>query len=140
MFTSTATACEWVQGHFTRPGNSDEIRAQIHGFRRAKWAAIREDVRVWTLENWGRWEEEQPEWFDEGFFGKVDDEMIPVDALRRMNGHSGGRRRSSIGDVFGGGVEASVRERRRSSVKGGRKSLVRVAPVTVSDRATEERQ
>jgi hypothetical protein len=54
------------------------------------------------MENWERWEEEKPTWFNDAFKRMVDDDMIPVESLRRLNGGSQ-RRRSSLGDLLGGG-------------------------------------
>jgi hypothetical protein len=65
-------------------------------------------VKAWTLENWDRWEEEKPAWFNDAWKMSVDDDMIPPASLRKMNGSE--RRRSSLGDMMGGSA------RRRSSV------------------------
>jgi hypothetical protein len=59
-------------------------------------------VKAWTLENWERWEEDKPEWFNAAWKAGVDDDMIPPEILRKLNGGSQ-RRRSSLGDLLGGG-------------------------------------
>jgi hypothetical protein len=56
------------------------------------------------LENWERWEEEKPEFFNDNFQASVDDDMIPADSLREMKGGGGKRRRSSLGVQLGFGA------------------------------------
>jgi hypothetical protein len=58
------------------------------------------------MENWERWEEEQPDWFNDTFRASVDNDMIPPASLVRMNGGSQ-RRRSSLGDLLGGGTKVA---------------------------------
>ena len=70
-------------------------------------------MEAWTLENWERWEEEKPAWFNDAFRASVDDGMIPAGALVQMKMQGGGsRRRSSLGDVLGvrGESKRSTRE------------------------------
>jgi hypothetical protein len=59
-------------------------------------------VKSWTVENWERWEEEEPEWFNDAWKAGVDDDMILPESLRRLNGGGNERRRSSLGDVLRG--------------------------------------
>ena len=104
-FISTQTGHDWVKEKFIH-GDTDESKAWTLGCNKKQWLSIRPDVKAWTLENWERWEEERPEWFNNEFKGKLDDDMIPVESLRRMN-EGGGRRRSSLGDVLGFGAKVS---------------------------------
>ena len=104
-FFSLQTGHAWVKSGFAG-GATDIQKSYIHGYNRKLWMSIRGDVKAWTLENWERWEEERPEWFNNEFKGKLDDDMIPVESLRRMN-EGGGRRRSSLGDVLGFGAKVS---------------------------------
>jgi hypothetical protein len=53
------------------------------------------------MENWERWEEEKPEFFNDAWKASVDDDMIPPASLRALDGGASGRRRSSLGDIFG---------------------------------------
>ena len=63
------------------------------------WSDIKDDVKAFTLANWGRWEVEKPDWFTEGFKAGVPDDFIPKAALDELNRKSvgGKRRRSSVG-------------------------------------------
>ena len=106
-FFSTQTGFAWVQSKFVA-NDADFARSRIFGANKKQWLSIRDDVKAWTLENWERWEEEQPEWCSDAWKRNVDDDMIPPASLRRLNGGGGSvRRRSSLGDVLG----LSVRER-----------------------------
>jgi hypothetical protein len=69
--------------------------------------SIRDDVKDWTMENWERWEEEKPAFFNDAFKASVDDDMIPAESLRGLK-VGGTRKRSSLGDLLGGGGERRV--------------------------------
>jgi len=108
---STQTGNMWIQNFFLK-GETDKIKAEIFSMNPHCWKSIRPQVRGWLLDNWDRFEDEKPEWFDEVFMASVDDDMMPPDALRKLKLKSGGaRRRSSLGEKLGG----SMRERRPSS-------------------------
>jgi hypothetical protein len=109
-FYSFQTGYQYVQSKFLRAG--DENKSKIFKYNKMQWMPIREDVKTWTMENWCRWEEEQPSWFTEKWVSKVDDDMIPPLFLRAMNmaaekaRRGSSRRRSSIGDFIGGNAGA----------------------------------
>jgi hypothetical protein len=108
-FISTQTGHAWILKRFA-DGETDELKSWVLTTNRKLWLPIRDDVKAWTLENWERWEEEKPEWFDDNFRAVVNDDWIPVDSLRRLDGGGGiRRRRSSLGDILGiGGKIAPV--------------------------------
>jgi hypothetical protein len=106
-FFSMQTGYAWVQSYFVA-GQTDEVKKRIFEHNKKQWTGIRDDVKAWTMENWERWEEEKPEFFNDAFKASVDDDMIPAASLRKLNGGRQ-RRRSSLGDLLGGG------ERRGSS-------------------------
>jgi hypothetical protein len=92
-FFSLKTGNAWVQGRYLR-GASDEEKSKIFNWNRKKWLAIRGAVKLWTVENWERWEDEKPEWFGENFQRArlhMDEDMIPARSLNRMKGEAGGR-------------------------------------------------
>jgi hypothetical protein len=116
-FFSTETGCEYAQKFFLE-GETDEAKIEILKRNRHKWAKIRGQVGAFTKANWAKWEREEPAWFDEHFKAKVDDDLLPAEALRAMALGEGGerrRRRSSLGEVLrsvggigeggGGGVD-----------------------------------
>ena len=112
-FFSTQSGHAWVQSYFVS-GKTDEVKKSIFEFNKKQWASIQDDVKAWTLENWERWEEEKPEWFNDAWKSFLDDDMIPPTFLQKMGG-AGSRRRSSLGGLMLGGASS----RRRSSLVGG---------------------
>jgi hypothetical protein len=105
-FFSTQTGYAWVQSYFVS-GQTDEVKKRIFEHNKKQWVSIRPDVKAWTLENWERWEEERPEWFNDAWKAGVDDDMIPPASLRALNGVSNERRRSSLSDVLGVGARVA---------------------------------
>jgi hypothetical protein len=109
-FISTQTGNQWAQSRFLE-GDKDKTKASIVRFNGRLWKSIRPQVKEWFLENWNRWEEQQPEWFDPVLKRDVDDDFITGVALERIKIADGGtRRRSSLAESLGGG------DRRRSSM------------------------
>jgi hypothetical protein len=100
---STQTGHDFFKNKFLL-GETDEKKMIVHMRNKKLWVSIRDDVKTWTLENWERWEEEKPEWFNDAFRKMVDDDMIPPSSLRRLKNGGGARRRSSLGDLFGNGA------------------------------------
>ena len=105
-FVSMQTGGEWARSLFLE-GERDITKIIPIGFNKKLWAGIREDVKAWTMENWERWEEEKPEWFNDVWKARVEDDMIPPASLRRLNGGGSERRRSSLGDILGVGSKVS---------------------------------
>jgi hypothetical protein len=104
-FFSLQTGHAWVKSFFL-DYEEDRIKMFVHGQNRKQWVSIREDVKQYTLENWERWEEEKPAFFNDAFKAQVDDDMIPPASLRKLHGGSQ-RRRSSLGDLLGGGARVA---------------------------------
>ncbi|GMI42982.1 hypothetical protein TeGR_g4188 [Tetraparma gracilis] len=99
-FFSLQTGHAWVKSFFV-DYEEDRIKMFVHGQNQKQWASIRDDVKEYTLDNWERWEEEKPPWFNGAFKASVDEDMIPAGS------REGGRRRSSLGDILFGGSEAA---------------------------------
>jgi hypothetical protein len=100
-FFSTQTGYASAQSYFVSR-QTDEEKRLIFKRNKKQWTSIRSDVKAWTLENWERWEEERPAWFNDAFKAAVDDDMIPPESIKKMDWHRGSRRRSSLGDLLGG--------------------------------------
>jgi len=106
-FFSFQTGNQWAQSYF-KTGNSDETRAIIVTTSRHLWQSIRPQVRDWFTENWPRWVEEGPEWFNRVWISNVDDDLLPPEVLVQQNLVGGGeRRRSSIADMMGGSAQVA---------------------------------
>ena len=107
-FLSLQTGNDFYQNYFLKTGNTDETRASIVKRNRHLWQSIRPQVREWLKENWPRWVEEGPEWFNHVWISNVDDDLLPLEVLEQQNLVGGGeRRRSSIGDMMGGGAQVA---------------------------------
>jgi hypothetical protein len=115
-FFSTETGYEWVQSYFVS-GQTDEVKKRIFEHNTKQWMSIRDDVQAWTLENWERWVEEKPSWFNDAWKSDLDDDMIPPASLRAMKLAGGGsrRRRSSLADLLVGGGGTGGRRSRPSA-------------------------
>ena len=105
-FFSFQSGHAWAKEKFIT-GDTDELKAWTLGCNKKQWMSIRDDVKAWTLENWERWEEEKPAWFNDAWMGMVEDDMIPPASLRKLKGGKSERRRSSLGDVLGVGAKVA---------------------------------
>jgi hypothetical protein len=79
------------------------------------------------MENWERWEEEKPEFFNDAWRASVDDDMIPPASLRKLNSGASGRRRSSLGDILGAGARVAPVISGREENAGGEQPAPNVA-------------
>jgi hypothetical protein len=96
-FFSTETGNEWAMSFFLE-GETDRVKSKTLRLNKNKWKKIRPLVKKWVLENWVKWNKEEPEWLTENLVAKIDDDMIPVGEDRLVLVDI--RRKSSI---FGGG-------------------------------------
>lgn len=98
-FYSTQTGRQNAMSLFLDHEN-DESKAKVFLNHEDLWSDIRDEVKVYMLLNWARWEAEKPLWFSENFKATVPDEFIPKVALDALSKQGGGlRRRSSAGLV-----------------------------------------
>ena len=125
-FFSTQSGHAWVQSYFVS-GQTDEVKKRIFEHNTKQWMSIRDDVQAWTLENWERWEEEKPEFFNDAWKASVDDDMIPPASLRKLNSGASGRRRSSLGDILGAGARVAPVISGREEHAGGEQPAPNVA-------------
>ncbi len=110
-FFTTETGNDWAMSFFLK-GDTDAKRAKPLRLNENKWRKIRPQMKEFVLDNWEKWEEEQPDFFTEAFKKRVPDDMLPRAEMRKQKAAGGGqRRRSSLGELMGG----SVRERRGSA-------------------------
>jgi hypothetical protein len=96
---------------------SDAVKATFT-FKRSKhhWKSIEDEVRTWVAQNWKRWEEEKPEWFDKAMRTRVPVEYIPgAEDARRTESV---RRASVDAQAEGGLVGTLIESIRRASVGG----------------------
>jgi hypothetical protein len=107
-FVSMQTGGEWARSLFLE-GERDITKIIPIGFNKKLWAGIREDVKAWTMENWERWEEEKPEWFNDAWKAQIDADMIPGEFGGREEEQPGGSTGGGgkVNPVAGGGEEAA---------------------------------
>ena len=107
-FFSLQTGNDYFQNFFLKTGNTDQRRASIVKKNRHLWQSIRPQVREWLKENWPRWVEEKPEWFNQVFISNVDDDLLPPEVLVQQHQMAGGsRRRSSIAEMMGANAQVA---------------------------------
>ena len=100
---------EFTRDNYLKGDDHGKAIATIDTSRR-HWKHFEKEVKVWVEENWERWEDEKPDWFDDAMKAKVPVEFIPItgDARRRES-----VRRASVDadaeGVLGGAVRASIR-------------------------------
>jgi hypothetical protein len=116
-FWSTQTAWQNSQSYFLENEGNDECRLTLFTCNRLQWEkSIGKEVKVWTLSNWSKWEEEKPDWFTAVLKAKIPDEYIPATFVKALGG-SLRERRGSARLSFSVGDEA-VELRRRLSLEG----------------------
>jgi hypothetical protein len=96
-FWNSNTGRETTLKYFAE-GGGDSFRITIFDRNRAHWLEIEEDVRAWTLANWGAWVAEKPGWFTDEVIGTVPDDFIPPQYLSQL-GANRERRGSAAGSV-----------------------------------------
>ena len=79
-FWSTMTGNEYAMHYFTI-GTEEEVMAQVFTIHPSKWQPIVEEVEAWIRENWWRWEDEQPDFFDHHFKLLVPHDMVPEEVV-----------------------------------------------------------
>jgi hypothetical protein len=93
-FRSLETGNQFAQKFFLE-GVTDQQKVEILTHNCHQWGAIREEVGYFTRANWAKWLEEEPEWFNEAFRDRIDDDLLPPEALGAMVVTGGGKRRRS---------------------------------------------
>jgi hypothetical protein len=126
-----------------KAGNDDAAKAAYtFQMSRHHWKSIEDEVRVWVMTNWDRWEEEKPKWFDDAMRARVPVEYIPESGDARR---SESVRRASVDAEAEGGLAGVLGANiRRASVggadggdiiglEGGKAKVSRVVPIVGED-------
>jgi hypothetical protein len=109
-FYSTQTTWQLVQSFYLEGATDQEKYSKIVKYNPHCWKSIRPQVKADMLAKWERWETDKPAWFDDLFVAKVDDDMVPPQALARLKAKGGSeRRRSSLGERMS--LRVSAKER-----------------------------
>jgi hypothetical protein len=121
-----------ARAYFTG-GASDYEKSNTFGNHEMMWRSIREDVKMWSLQNWARWEEERPDWFKDEYKSSLPDDFLPAYALRDMVMSGTRKRRKSISELLKEQGELGVRimddsdSGRESSLSG--RSSAKITPI-----------
>ena len=51
--------------------------AQVFNNNKNQWKSIYEEVKEWVWQNWAKWVEEKPAWFDDRMRSMIPQDMIP---------------------------------------------------------------
>ena len=79
-FFSTVTGKQFFCAKF-RGAMNDEAKIDIIWCHPALYADFKDEVKLWILENYARWIEEEPEWFNARVRKAIPEEMVPVDEV-----------------------------------------------------------
>jgi hypothetical protein len=106
----------------------DEVKAN-YTFKYSKhhWISIEDDVKNWVIENWEKWEEEKPDWFDDNMKKSVPIEYIPTGGAKRRESVRHASVDAEAEGGLGGAVRASIRK--ASIGLGGNRDNGRVVPI-----------
>jgi hypothetical protein len=114
-FWSTQRSKDFTMAYFLK-GKSDRRKFDVLTNSRHQWVSIEEEIKKWVELNWAKWEEEQPEWFDNVSKAFVPVEFIPADGDARRRESV---RRASVDADAEGGLAGTLRASiRRASIGG----------------------
>jgi hypothetical protein len=114
-FLSTQKGKEYSMAFFLEEEN-EAVKFKVLDNSKHQWVSIEGEIKKWVRSNWAKWEEEQPEWFDDMNKAKVPVEFIPADGDARRRESV---RRASVDAEAEGGLAGTLRASiRRASVGG----------------------
>ena len=77
-FFATVTGKHFTAQRFREAGG-DRAKNHVFAMHPAFYAAFRGEVKLWVGENFNKWNEEKPEWFNERLMANIPSDMIPRD-------------------------------------------------------------
>ena len=110
-FFDMRTGSRFVLDNYHAAKN-DAMRFDIFTHHPSYYNAIVPELMSWLNENWGKWDEEKPEFFTAIAISGVPEDMLPVDVLNRLGKNKMERRASLKAKIA---VEAKEKEERRGS-------------------------
>ena len=84
---------DFVVDNFLK-SESDYVKFRVFTHHRSYYLRIYKELKVWLDENWEKWEEDKPDWFDAYMIGLVPSELLPAKTLQKFGGERG--RKKSI--------------------------------------------
>jgi len=92
-FFDIQTGKHFVVANFSEADN-DEMRFDVFTHHRSFYEKIEVELKTWLKDNWERWEEDKPVWFNSAAIKSVPVDMLPLSALKSLGGVKG--RRASL--------------------------------------------
>ena len=80
-FVSFETGRGYIVRFFHETEGDDARRTQIFLYNRKLWESIRLEVAAWSLDNYDRWQTEQPAWFTPALIRAIPDDCMPKECL-----------------------------------------------------------
>jgi len=130
-----------------RAHEDDGLKADIFSNNKNQWKSIYEEVKEWVWQNWPKWMEEKPAWFDDRMRSTIPQDMIPSsddqkqiaaergkDAVVKSTQSSGGRRTSQSR----GRRRSSFEDQFRGIFLDDKKKSSKIVPVGGGELMTEE--
>lgn len=125
-FWSTQRSKDMSLARFSE-GKTDYEKFCVFWMSRHHWISIEDNLKKWVGENWAKWEQEEPDWFNDANKAYVPVEFIPTtgEARRRES-----VRRASVDAEAEGGLGGILRASiRKASIGGAIEGHVKVVPI-----------
>ena len=74
-----------------REHEDDGLRADIFNVNKNQWKSIYDEVKDWVWQNWPKWVEEKPAWFDDKMRSMIPRDMIPSSDDQKQIAAEGGK-------------------------------------------------
>ena len=131
-----------------REHEDEGLRAEaIFTNNRSQWKSIYEEVKEWVWQNWPKWIEEKPAWFDDKMRSMIPGDMIPSSDLKQIAAEGGKEAVVKRTQSSGGRRASQSGGRRLSSFEEGlrgaftvkkKKKYAKIAPEGGGEMMTEE--
>ena len=100
---------------------TDALKFEVFGTHRTFYRPLAPELMKWMNENWDRWEEEKPEWFNAKLIEKIPAEMLPVKVLKKLGGEE--KRRDGLKSLMA--KEKEEKEEKRNLQRKKREAHLR---------------
>ena len=121
-FFSNKTGAEFLCQQW-RDASTDKEKVYIFGKHRSYYSSINKEIKVWLDENWGKWEEERPDWFTAKLISKIPSELLPKEAVLKYGGLIG--KSKSIVAL----IKAEEKEDEEKKVEKAKASATQIVPL-----------
>ena len=81
-FFDARTASEFLCDTW-RSSTTDIDRCYIFNKHKILYKSINKEIKVWLTDNWNKWEDDMPEWFNSKMIEQIPIELIPDKILEK---------------------------------------------------------